>query len=69
LNVEVNKKKELCATVTKKGTYFPIKRQEFADKAAMDAVKCEKNCFGSSSRGTPYKAPKKKDDSGEKSLA
>lgn len=52
VTLTVNKKKELCAKVKKAGTYFPILRMEFADKAAMDAVECEKKCFGSSDRGS-----------------
>lgn len=58
LTITVNKKKEICAKAKKAGTYFPIMRKEFKDKAAMDAVKCEGKCFGSSDRGT--KKPDKK---------
>lgn len=52
LKVTFNKKHELCSTFAKKGMYFPIKRMA-GSMEELDKIKCEKNCFGSSARGTP----------------
>jgi len=53
----MNKKKELCANISKPGMYYPIFRMK-GDKAKLDNIACNKkteDCFGSSSRGKPLK--------------
>lgn len=52
MTVTMNKKKEMCATITKPGMYYPILRKA-GTKATLADVACASKCFGSSSRGKP----------------